>query len=144
MPGAAVLERLGGRSEVTGCSHDGGIDFIAYGLTGFCQSLPLPKAAELAVVGQAKRYAEHRPIKESDLRHFVGGAAARIDQMRREQSARAMSPIVLAFWSSSSFDQNALEFARQMGLWYMDGIALAKYVDALGLRERLSIPAESS
>jgi hypothetical protein len=52
-----------------------------------------------------------------------------------------LTPVVFAFWTTSDFDPNAKRFARDVGLWYMDGLTLASYVSGLGLENYLiSLP----
>lgn len=41
--------------------------------------------------------------------------------------------MLFAFWTTSSFEKNAKDYARAMGLWYMEGLTLAAYCVSLNL-----------
>jgi len=129
---ADVLSALGATSKVTQRSNDGGIDFIGVNLK-FVSTGSVPLASTIVVIGQAKRYKEGNAISETQLREFVGAATLRRHQMLKDGNIRPLSPMLLAFWTTSEFDRNARLFARELGLWYMDGITLAAYVSQLGL-----------
>ena len=131
---AEILSKLGARSEVTGKTWDGGVDFLAIDFDFVPDGLPTPNACRAAVIGQAKRYKDGNAVKESDLRKFVGGALRRRHELIRHQRISPLSPVVYAFWTTSSFESNARAFGRAMGIWYMEGSTLAKYCNDLGLQ----------
>ena len=96
--------------------------------------MSLPVQCRLTVIGQAKRYAE-KPIAEKAMREFVGASVLERHSLRVGQNTAPLTPTLLAFWSTSSFDANCKTFARKAGVWLMDGHTLASYVDRLGLSE---------
>lgn len=130
---ADVLRKLGADAQATQQTNDGGIDFEAVGLKIVQGSLGMPNACKAAVVGQAKRYREANPIRECQLREFVGAATLRRHELQRNAVIGPLTPVLFAFWTTSDFDPNAKRFARASGLWYMDGDTLANYIDNLGL-----------
>lgn len=128
-----ILEKLGATAENTQKTYDGGVDFYAIKLTTYSASYPLPTSAALAVIGQAKRYAEDHEVTETEIRKFIGGALLKLDELRKEGKINVLSPIVYAFWTTSDFHIHAKEFSRKMGIWHLDGMALAEYVIKLEL-----------
>jgi len=132
-----ILEKLGAVAENTQKSNDGGVDFFALNLTTYSASYPLPKTAALSVIGQAKRYAEHHEVNETELRKFVGGAILKLDELRKQGKINVLGPIVYAFWTTSDLHVHAKEFSRKMGIWHLDGMALAEYVLKLELVEEI-------
>lgn len=133
-----ILNKLGGTSKVTGQPNDGGVDFYATGIRTHSNSLPLPRNAALSVIGQAKRY-DNAQIKESEIRKFVGGALLKLEELKRGHALGLLGPTIFAFWTSSDLHENAREYARSMGIWYMDGMTFAQYIQELGLEDRLVI-----
>jgi restriction endonuclease Mrr len=131
---AAVLERLGAQSYVTQATNDGGVDFVGTNLKIVPEGFNVPAACKAAVIGQAKRYKEGNAINEVRLREFVGASALRRHLLQRDGAIGPLTPVLCAFWTTSSFDPNAKTYARAIGLWYMDGRTLAKYVAGLGLK----------
>lgn len=136
---ASILRALGGDATVTPRTGDGGVDFIAYGLKKFAVGLPVPNAAALAVVGQAKRYKDTNRISETEVRKFVGGAIDVQEIHRRANRIRTLGPLLLAFWTTSSFHESARDYCARMGIWHMDGMAIAGYMKHLGI----SIPSSN-
>lgn len=130
---AAVLERLGATCSVTQRSNDEGVDFIGKAWNSLPAPLSVPAACRSVVIGQAKRYKDGNAISETKLREFVGAATLKRHKLLREGSICPLTPVLFAFWTTSSFDQNAKLYARDVGLWYMDGHTLAAYVTALDL-----------
>lgn len=129
-----ILEKLGGRSKVSGATNDGGIDFVTVALpVGKTSTVEAPLASRLTVVGQAKRYKAGNNISTCCLREFVGAATIRTHELRRDGTIPPIGPVILAFWTTSAFDAPARQLARDIGLWYLDGVALAHYVVELGL-----------
>lgn len=128
---AEILTRIGALTEVTSRTNDGGVDFIGYNMSLVTGPISVPTCCRVCVLGQAKRYNEHKIISETNLREFVGAAMRKRNDLVIQQKVAALSPIILAFWTTSSFDRNAKTYARAMGLWYMDGETLANYVETL-------------
>lgn len=133
---AKILNRLGANSYVTARSCDGGVDFIGKAMNIVPTALSVPAACKATVIGQAKRYQKGNVISEKALREFVGAIVLRIHSLKQDQQngIGALSPVIGAFWTTSSFEPNARIYARAAGLWYMDGHTLASYVESLGLR----------
>ena len=142
---ADVLTALGAESQTTRRSYDGGVDFVAVNLKIVPNAFLVPVACKAAVVGQAKRYKDGNPINETRLREFVGAATLKKHELCVAGRIGPLAPVLFAFWTTSDFDSNAKSYARQLGLWYMDGHTMAAYVDNLGLRELvLSLPDASA
>lgn len=132
-----ILEKLGARAENTQRTSDGGVDFYALEMMTYSSSYPLPKSAALAVMGQAKRYALHNEVTETEIRKFIGGAILKVDELRKQGKINVLSPVVYAFWTTSDLHVNAKEFSRKMGVWHLDGMAIAEYVVKLGLVDEI-------
>jgi Restriction endonuclease len=134
---AKLLGVLGATSTETKRTNDGGIDFIGVNLKIVPLALTIPSACRAAVIGQAKRYKDGNPISETRLREFVGAATLKRHQLR----IAPLVPVLFAFWTTSDFDPSAKRYARELGLWYMDGLTLATYVTDLGLKDLvMSLP----
>lgn len=123
-----ILDKLGGNSVVSGSPHDGGIDFSSTDL--LINNLPRlsTKGSRILVIGQAKRFIDGNHVTEKDLREFVGACVKRIDELKRTRSDSfgILHPVILAFWTTSDFHRNAKDFAKDMGIWYLNGIALCQ------------------
>lgn len=132
---ANVLTALGATSRTTQKVKDGGIDFVGVNLKVVPTALSVPAASRTAVIGQAKRYKVGNAISETQLREFVGAATLERHRLLKDGTIGPLSPVVFAFWTTSDFDQNAKQFARALGIWFMDGVTLAAYVADLGLEE---------
>lgn len=130
-----ILEKLGGLSHVSGGPNDGGIDFISTDL--LLNNLPnnSTKGSRILVVGQAKRYKDGNQVCEKELREFVGASIKRIDDLKKTRSDQfgILHPVVLAFWTTSDFNSNARDFAKSIGIWYLNGVALCQLAIQLGL-----------
>ena len=133
---ALILNKLGADGKATQKTADGGVDFEAFGLQIVRGTLGVPSACNAAVIGQAKRYKEN-PVRETEVREFIGAALLRRHELQTQQKLTPLAPVLLAYWTTSDFDQNAKRFARAMGLWYMDGDTLSNYVYQLGLADEL-------
>jgi hypothetical protein len=100
-----ILEKFGGKSSVTGGSHDGGVDFYAFDLK--LNNLPAisTKGSRIVVIGQAKRYKDGNHVKEKDLREFIGASIKKIDEFKktRPELMGIFQPVILAFWTTSDF-----------------------------------------
>jgi len=129
---ARVLESMGGKCTVTGKSGDGGIDFVGRDLA-LC--VPAPVGARITVIGQAKRYARNNIISEAELRSFVGSVMRKTHDPDDPICFRRsiLAPVAFAFWTTSDFQPSARKFARGLGLWYLNGTALAQLSLRLGL-----------
>jgi len=130
-----ILDKLGGNSLVSGGPYDGGIDFTSTELQ--LKNLPgiSTKGSRILVLGQAKRYADGNHVKEKDLREFVGASIKRMDELKKTRSDQfgILQPVILAFWTTSDFHQNAKDYARDLGIWYLNGIALCQLAFQLGI-----------
>jgi len=132
-----ILEKLGARAENTQKTSDGGVDFYALEMTTYSSSHPLQKSAALAVIGQAKRYAQDNEVSETEIRKFIGGAILKIDELRKQGKINVLSPVVYAFWTTSDLHINAKKFSRKMGIWHLDGMAIAEYLVKLELVDEI-------
>lgn len=127
-----MLDELGGNSQVTKKSRDGGIDFFSVGIDILPEGINAPIQCRASVIGQAKRFSD-RLIAEKALREFVGASVLKRHELRIAQNVSPLSPILLAFWTTSDFDPNCKIFARQTGVWLMDGRTLSTYLYRLNL-----------
>jgi hypothetical protein len=132
---AAILNSLGASSNITQKTNDEGVDFVAKSWNAVPHPLAVPSACRAIVIGQAKRYKDGNLINETKLREFVGAGTLRRHRLLQEGQIGPLTPVFFAFWTTSSFDQNAKKYARELGIWYMDGFTLAAYVTLLNLRE---------
>lgn len=130
---AKILRKLGANSHQTAQVADGGIDFIGTNLNIVPGRLSVPDACKAIVLGQTKRYGKDNLISEKVVREFVGAAVMRRHQLAVEGKIGPLSPVIFAFWTTSDFDKNAKKFARESGLWFMDGLTFAYYINELGL-----------
>lgn len=129
-----VLDKLGGNSQVTQKSRDGGIDFFSVGIDILPDGINAPVQCRATVIGQAKRFSD-KLIAEKALREFVGASVLKRNELRIAKSVSPLSPVMLAFWATSDFDPNCKKFARDAGVWVMDGRTLSAYLHRLGLAE---------
>jgi hypothetical protein len=130
---AEILKKLGAIASVTKRTGDGGIDFVATNLDIMPNGFGVPTVCRAVVIGQAKRYKETNVITETSLREFVGAGVWQRHNLRRDSGISPLAPVILAYWTTSSFEQNAKRYAREMGIWYMDGYTLASYIKNLDL-----------
>lgn len=131
---AKLISAIGGDSRVTSKTRDGGVDFIAIGLDILPDKLNCPTYCKASVIGQAKRF-DNKLIAERALREFVGASLLHRNDLRVRQSISPLSPVLLAFWTTSNFEPNTKIFARRAGVWLMDGYTLSTYLIRLGLTE---------
>lgn len=137
-----LLETLGCQSEITQRSNDGGIDFVAHGLDILPDDMGCPSHCKASVIGQAKRY-NNQQISEKMLREFVGASTLKRHLLRLDNKLSALTPVLLAFWTTSDFDPNARTYARRTGIWLMDGDTISTYIRRRGLEATvLSMPDE--
>lgn len=130
---ADVLTALGANGIRVGGVKDNGIDFIGYDLPTSNIITPALNLSKPIVLGQAKRYPDRR-IELYEVRSFLGAALIKLDDIRREKSRYGLfSPAVFAFWTTSNFTGDALEFSTKSGLWTLSGLALAQLAIKLNL-----------
>ena len=130
----SILSKMGGTHRVIGGSNDLGCDFEAHGLVIGSNASPVPICARAIVIGQAKRYTRN-DVTETEVRQFVGGAIHRVDRLKRELGGDAgiLAPVLLAYWTTADFHYSARRYAREMGLWFLNGIGLAQLAIRVGL-----------
>jgi restriction endonuclease Mrr len=93
----------------------------------------VPRCSNVLVIGQAKRYTESL-VSEREVREFVGGAMYQAHNIRKASTEIGVtSPIVFAFWTTSEFHPAAKRYSKEMGLWYLNGIALAQLAYKVGM-----------
>ncbi len=131
---AKILSELGAKAFSTQKSNDGGVDFVGTQLKIVPTALAIPTSCQATVIGQAKRYKDGNIVRQTSLREFVGASSLRRHQMIKEGNVGLLAPCLFAFWTTSDFDPGAKSFAREAGLWYMEGRTLADYVECLRLR----------
>lgn len=127
-----ILQSLGGEAATTKKTGDDGVDFYAFNFDRYASGLPLPRTACLTVIGQAKRYSDIN-ISETDVRKFIGGALYVANSFRKTGKLSVISPVIYAFWTTSNFHESARNYCKHMGVWYMEGNAVAEYVKKLNL-----------
>jgi len=132
---AQILAKLGATANATKPTGDGGVDFIASNLDIMPSGFGIPAGCRATVIGQTKRYKESNIINEKALREFVGSGVWKRHRLRLDSGISPLAPVILAFWTTSNFEPNAKRYAREMGIWYMDGHTLASYVAKLGLSD---------
>lgn len=132
---AEILGKLGPTANATERTGDGGVDFIATNLDIVPTGYGIPAVCRATVIGQTKRYKEGNIINEKMLREFVGSGVWKRHKLRLDSGISPLAPVILAFWTTSNFEPNAKRYAREMGIWYMDGHTLASYVSKLGLSD---------
>lgn len=138
-----ILGSLGGREYRTPKTGDGGIDFIVTEIDVLPQDINSPEHCRGAVIGQAKRY-NGRLIGEKNVREFIGASLLKRHELRQSGSIGPLTPVLLAFWTTSNFEPNCKVFARKAGVWLMDGATLANYLVKLGLESWvISLPDEA-
>jgi restriction endonuclease Mrr len=123
-----VLTRLGGNSSTIGGKDDGGIDFIGTDLLLNNLASKSTLGSRIVVIGQAKRYKDGNHVTEKEMREFIGCSIKRMEELKRTRSDSygIFQPTVLAFWTTSDFHIEARKFAIEMGIWYLNGIALCQ------------------
>jgi hypothetical protein len=131
----AILGKLGATSHKTPKTGDGGVDFIATNLDIVPSGFGIPAVCRAIVIGQTKRYKATNIIKETSLREFVGAGVWKRHKLRLDSGISPLAPVILAYWTTSNFEPSAKRYAREMGIWYMDGHTLAAYIDKLELSE---------
>ena len=132
-----ILDKFDGNSSVSGGSDDGGIDFSATDLQ--LKNLPSlsTKGSRILLLGQAKRYTDGNHVKETEIRGFIGACIKRLDDLKKSRGEQfgILHPTIYAFWTTSDFHPNARDYAKSMGIWYLNGIALCQLALKLGIDE---------
>jgi len=132
-----ILDGLGGNSIVTGGTNDGGIDFISTDI--LLNKLPSQstKGSNILVVGQAKRYTKGNQVCEKEIREFVGASIKKVDELKKTRSEQfgILQPVIYAFWTTSDFNSIGREYAKNIGIWYLNGVALCQLALQLGIDE---------
>jgi hypothetical protein len=74
-------------------------------------------------------------ISEPTVRDFVGAAVKRANDLRifYSDSCGGLSPVILAFWTTSDFNQFALKYASAIGIWQLSGTGLAQLLAKMGI-----------
>ncbi|MEB6605326.1 MULTISPECIES: restriction endonuclease [Aeromonas] len=124
-----IVSKIGGVSnQHIGGANDGGIDFIGYDIVPDQGYTYIPQSSKIVILGQAKRYARSHNVNLNEMRQFVGSCKAKINDLKRSGKIGPFTPIMCAFWTTSNFSAEAVNYARQIGVWYMDGISIAKAI----------------
>lgn len=131
---ANMVSRIGrAESHVTRYSKDGGVDFYALDFDFVPDGVSTPQSCKAIVIGQAKRYSNENSVGEGELRSFIGGAFKVRSDLSLKGGIFPLSPTVYAFWTTGEFERPAKNYAKSMGIWYLAGPGLARYVLDLGL-----------
>jgi hypothetical protein len=138
-----VLKKIGADAAVTQKIDDGGVDFHGTGIRIGPLACPFPLHACVAVIGQAKRYGEDHLVTLNEVRQFVGASVRFIAEFRARTTIPWVGPVLLAFWTTSSFHSAALEYAQSLGVWTVDGRALVRLAGESGLLENAEEKLES-
>ncbi len=130
-----ILQILGwNESENIGGRQDDGVDFHSFGFPNHqIFDLPMPPSCKVLVIGQAKRYKQSNTVSETEIRKFVGGALKKLNDFRKSGKVGVLTPVIFAFWTSSDFQEPAKEYAKTMGIWFMNGRTLVEYLNKLNL-----------
>lgn len=123
-----ILDKLGDNAVVSGGPYDGGIDFMTSGLIPANLGKVSTIGSKIFLFGQAKRYTDGNNVKEKDLREFIGAITNIIHDYKQSRKDKygIYQPTILAYWTTSDFHQNAKNFARKFGIWYLNGVALCQ------------------
>lgn len=132
---AQILTNLGAKSWTIGGSHDQGVDFLAVNLQLGDRVRFAPRASQALVIGQAKRWTVDN-ITETMMREFIGGAVLRAQRIRTTAPTDAglFTPVIYAYWTTSDFHHEARNYARDMGIWYLNGVGLTQLALRAGVK----------
>lgn len=132
---AEILIQLGAKAHTIGGSADQGVDFRATNLQLGEYVKFAPRSSQAMVIGQAKRW-NGKNITETMMREFVGGAVLHAQRIRISLTADAgvLTPVIFAYWTTSDFHHLARKYAREMGIWYLNGVGLAQLADRAGIK----------
>lgn len=134
---STILSKFGAESKTTQRTNDDGVDFYALNFDFVRDGFATPQSSRAAIIGQTKRYKETNLVTETEVRAFVGGAMKVKNDLVKNGQILPLSPVAFAFWTTSDFDRNAKRYAKDMGLWFMSGRALAHYVFRLGMQAEI-------
>ncbi|MCC6275072.1 MAG: restriction endonuclease [Leptospiraceae bacterium] len=134
---AEILNKLGAsETKSNGSKSDGGVDFIGYSISLSTSTIPYPKCSRVTVIGQSKRYKDGNTVTETELRKFIGGAVKETYILKKSIGhIRALTPIVYAFWTTSDFHSEAIKYAEEAGVWYLNGASLSQLAYSLGIQD---------
>lgn len=132
-----ILNKLGATSERVELKEDRGVDFIGYDLKMGIDGGPAPESSRVFIVGQAKCYKQKNLVKESEIKQFVGAALHKTLELKKTMSGKlgGLTPIAYAFWITSDFHPDAKKYAKELGIWYLNGIGLAQLAQRIGLTD---------
>lgn len=128
-----ILSAIGAKSINNAGTDDGGIDFIGLELIPNNYNTHMPINSKILILGQAKRYKQNNSVTTNELRQFVGACKAKVREFTISGKIGPLTPIIYAFWTTSYFDPKALDYAHQMGIWFMDGYSIADHLEKIGL-----------
>ncbi|BEE14520.1 hypothetical protein VAWG004_30230 [Aeromonas veronii] len=124
-----IVSKIGGVSnQHSGGANDGGIDFVGYDVVPDQGCTCIPQSSKIVILGQAKRYARAHNVNLNEVRQFVGSCKAKINDLKRSGKIGPFTPVMCAFWTTGNFSAEAINYAKQIGVWYMDGISIAKAI----------------
>jgi len=131
---ACLLKRIGSDARTVGRTGDQEIDFWAKNVPiGHIKERAEASSINLFVFGQAKRYSKGKLVAEKDVRSFIGGAIKKgSDYMRECSKAGILSPIIYAFWTTSDFEPSARKYCADIGIRYLNGLALSQLATRAG------------
>ncbi len=136
---ADILKGFGASAQSTQRTTDGGVDFIATNLNIVPETFTVPMGCKATVIGQTKRYKDGNAITEKQMREFVGAGLLRRHILQTEGIVAPLTPVIFAFWTTSDFEPNAKKYARDVGMWFMDGHTLATYIQSLQMSESIML-----
>ena len=128
-----IVNQFGGTANVSGGSDDGGIDFSGFNITIHQDVVNVPLTSKIVLIGQAKRHQNSNPVKLNELKKFVGSCKARVNELIRKKTIGPLTPVVCAFWTTSTFTTDATEYGNNLGLWCMDGLSIANCIERLNI-----------
>lgn len=134
---ADILKEFGAAAQSTQRTADGGVDFIATNLNIVPEAFAVPMGCKATIIGQTKRYKDGNAITEKQMREFVGAGLLRKHVMQTEGKIAPLTPVIFAFWTTSDFEPNAKKYARDVGMWFMDGHTLATYIHSLNMTDAI-------
>lgn len=130
---AYLLKHIGADEAISAIDkNDGGVDFTGFRIP-IENNIPMPNNAKVLVIGQAKRYVKGNYVSETDVRKFLGGAVREHNKLKKSGNVGGKTPVIFAFWTTSEFQKNALDFCKDMGIWYANGTCLAQLVSKSGI-----------
>lgn len=134
---ADILKAFGAAAQSTRRTADGGVDFIATNLNILPGVYAVPMSCKATIIGQTKRYKDGNAVTEKQMREFVGAGLLRKHVLQTEGKIAPLTPVIFAFWTTSDFEPNAKRYARDVGMWFMDGHTLATYIYSLNMSDTI-------